>query len=290
MLRHLDTYAKFDRSDNQQPFLLLDGHHHSRFDVPFLNYIHEVDHPWTVCVGVPYGTHIWQVADSSQINGKFKILLTKAKRQFYELKREMGKQFDSCDIIPLINACFDGSFRNATSCRKAIAERGWFPLNYVLLDHPLLAKQSAQVTATVSTSSSSEVTGTTNIHLLFPMIEKQHPTADIMKLNTSIGAAATATELLVADNIKNDRYMKNYSQRKRDLNLLADTGARLRSIARVASGPLATIKEYHLSIDLRNMVVERKTIEKNEKLEIEKKKINSKHETDRKYYQLLPIA
>jgi hypothetical protein len=25
----------------------------------FLDYIHKKEHPWAVCIGVPYGTHIW---------------------------------------------------------------------------------------------------------------------------------------------------------------------------------------------------------------------------------------
>ena len=28
------------------------------------------DHPWMVCQGVPYGTSLWQVADSSKQNGQ----------------------------------------------------------------------------------------------------------------------------------------------------------------------------------------------------------------------------
>jgi hypothetical protein len=46
------------------PFVLLDGHQ-SRFDEVFLRYINDPAHKWVVAIGVPYGTHIWQVGDSS---------------------------------------------------------------------------------------------------------------------------------------------------------------------------------------------------------------------------------
>ena len=49
MLRTIDSYNFFDRSDGTLPFLLLDGHH-SRLELPFLNYIHEDPHKWIVCI------------------------------------------------------------------------------------------------------------------------------------------------------------------------------------------------------------------------------------------------
>jgi hypothetical protein len=60
-LEDIDLYPVFDRLEGILPVLLLDGHH-SRMKLPFLKYINHVDHLWTVCLGVPYGTHLWQVA------------------------------------------------------------------------------------------------------------------------------------------------------------------------------------------------------------------------------------
>lgn len=78
MLNAIDSHDVFGRSENNGvPFLLLDGHG-SRTRLPFLEYITNQDHPWMVCIGVPYGTHIWQVHDSSELNGTFKIKLSKA--------------------------------------------------------------------------------------------------------------------------------------------------------------------------------------------------------------------
>ena len=56
-LQTLDYHGIFDRSTGRMPFLLLDGHG-SRFELPFLNYVTDTDHPWKVCIGVPYGTRL----------------------------------------------------------------------------------------------------------------------------------------------------------------------------------------------------------------------------------------
>ena len=103
MLRTIDSYNFVDRSDGTLPFLLLKGHY-SRFELPFLNYIHEDPYKWIVCIGVPYGTHLWQVADGEQLNGKFSLAFVKTKRTMYSLKRGEKKLFYSSDIIPLINS------------------------------------------------------------------------------------------------------------------------------------------------------------------------------------------
>jgi hypothetical protein len=64
MLKYIDTLDIFDQSITY-PFLLLDGHH-SRMMLPYLKYINDPSHKWYSPFGVPYATHIWQVADTSQ--------------------------------------------------------------------------------------------------------------------------------------------------------------------------------------------------------------------------------
>jgi hypothetical protein len=78
MLRYLDKANIFDRSDGVSPFLLLDAHG-SRFDLQFLEYINSPLHKWNVCIGVPYGTSYWQVGDSTEQNGCFKMQLVEEK-------------------------------------------------------------------------------------------------------------------------------------------------------------------------------------------------------------------
>ena len=55
-------------------------------DYLFLNQINNEQHKWAVCIGVLYGTNLWQVGDSSQQNGAFKIALKK-QRSSSSIKR-----------------------------------------------------------------------------------------------------------------------------------------------------------------------------------------------------------
>jgi hypothetical protein len=60
-LKLMDDLKLFPRVDNKKPFVLLDGHD-SRFNLEFLKYIRDDSHPWSICIGVSYGTHLWQLA------------------------------------------------------------------------------------------------------------------------------------------------------------------------------------------------------------------------------------
>ena len=56
-----------ERYGNQKLFLFLDIHS-SCFEIPFLKYINTPEDHWVVCLGVPYGTALWQVGDSEEQN------------------------------------------------------------------------------------------------------------------------------------------------------------------------------------------------------------------------------
>ena len=72
MLQALDELNIFPSGKGlPDPFIILDGHS-SRFELPFLEYINNDKHHWWASIGVPYGTHLWQVGDSSELNGCFK--------------------------------------------------------------------------------------------------------------------------------------------------------------------------------------------------------------------------
>ena len=90
-----------------------------------------------VCIGIPYGTSMWQVADSKQQNGSFKIAIGKAKQKL--LAKRLDTYMDSpgiypTDIMSIVNDAWDNSFALIDSNKTAIADRGWCPLNYALLD------------------------------------------------------------------------------------------------------------------------------------------------------------
>ena len=131
MLRAMDSLNVFDRTDGISPFLLLDGHG-SRFELPFLQYINNPLTHWNVCVGVPYGTSYWQVGDSSEQNGCFKMALTKYKRDLLTRKESVGGQFaiEKEDVTCLVSRAWQDSFARIRTNKNAIAERGWTPLNF----------------------------------------------------------------------------------------------------------------------------------------------------------------
>jgi hypothetical protein len=141
ILRTLDKLEIFSRKNGIRPFVLLDGHA-SRFDIEFLEYINNKTHKWSVCIGVPYGTSLWQVGDSIYQNGQFKVRITQKKEQILltRYKKQMGLELMPTDIIPLVNYGWSGSFANVPNNIKAISERGWSPLNKILLLHPEIRK------------------------------------------------------------------------------------------------------------------------------------------------------
>ena len=140
ILKYLDQKLQFDRSE-ADPFLLLDGHG-SRFELPFLDYIVDPTSKWTVCIGVPYGTNLWQVGDSSQQNGAYKMALTVEKQNLLEKKTKLclDTKIERHDAVGLVHRAWLKSFAKRESNQRAIAERGWNPLNYNLLDHEELHK------------------------------------------------------------------------------------------------------------------------------------------------------
>jgi hypothetical protein len=135
MLILIDAHNVYNRTDGVQPVLVFDGRH-SRLKLPFLQYINEPEHLWTACLGDPYGTHIWQVADSSELNGCFKISLNRAKVQYLSYKQSDDQPFVPTDIIPLITMAWYKSFSKVNSARNALIDRGWAPLAYAFLDRP----------------------------------------------------------------------------------------------------------------------------------------------------------
>ena len=135
----LELY-KEDREKGLTPFALLDGHQ-SRFDLDFLRYINDDYTRWNVCIGVPYGTALWQVGDSSEQNGSFKMSLAVEKKELFNHRLDTFQHdlhLVKTDILPLIRKSWRKGFGNVVNNRKAIAHRGWFPFNLVLLLDPNL--------------------------------------------------------------------------------------------------------------------------------------------------------
>jgi hypothetical protein len=134
-LQRLDHHSLglFDRSEGSTFFLLLDGYF-SCFQLSFLEYVNGCNHKWTVCIGVPYGTHLWQVHDASSMNGCFKRNLTKTKERCIAERQEF--KFFTSDIVPLANMCFHERFGRVKRPNMQLQQEGRDLLNIAFLIIP----------------------------------------------------------------------------------------------------------------------------------------------------------
>ena len=135
ILKKIDSSGVLARSKNVKPFLLVDAHQ-SRLSLEFLKYIRNQNHPWRVCISVPYDTHLWQVADSEELNGELSRLFTLGKEELIQKKSSNGMEPTGGrqDIMPTYTPAWKGSFGQVNKNKKAMAARGWSVLNYYLLD------------------------------------------------------------------------------------------------------------------------------------------------------------
>lgn len=80
IFRRIDNLQLYEeeRKQGYKHFCLLDSHH-SRFDLKFLSYINNPSIRWNVCIGMLYGMALWQVGDSSEQNGVFKMNMSVEK-------------------------------------------------------------------------------------------------------------------------------------------------------------------------------------------------------------------
>jgi hypothetical protein len=128
MLSKMDDYCLFDCNNGTNPFLLCDRHG-SRFEEPFLEYTLESNMPWTCCIGVSYGTSVWQLGDSAEQNGTLKIDIKKAKAETVRCKIRAGlpATLERSDIVRIVNIAWQKSFARVNTNLRVIAERGCPP-------------------------------------------------------------------------------------------------------------------------------------------------------------------
>lgn len=239
MLKHLDDLHVFERSNSIKPFLLIDGHN-SRFSLEFLSYIHGEGHEWTVCIGVPYGTHLWQVADSPELNAGIKAGLTKAKRAYLANNKGTRDGFSPSDICPLVCAAWAESFGNQEFGKKAIAQRGWGPLNYILLQHPQLKDVDEH-------SCSSEALDPEDNN--FFCINLKGPSVEVVM--------DKLVERLVLDEGRREAYKR----RKENAEEYEDRYKTVRELGRLSSGTLTSQNHYVLGKELYEVSKERADLE-----------------------------
>jgi hypothetical protein len=111
MLEYRDELGLIDRSDGIYTMIILDVHI-SRMMGPFLEYVNNPKHRRSAILGIPYGTHLWQVGDSVDKNGAFKIAMTKWKLWLRQQKEKDGlkQTIDKTDIRMLLTLVWADSF------------------------------------------------------------------------------------------------------------------------------------------------------------------------------------
>ena len=111
------------------PIILLDAHN-TRLQIPALSRwnrrIIGNDPAWKASIGLPNGTSLWQVGDSSEQNGSWKMGMTREKDALMRFKErmELPYEFKRRDVMPLVHRAAAASFRRKESNLKATRERG----------------------------------------------------------------------------------------------------------------------------------------------------------------------
>jgi hypothetical protein len=85
-------------------------------------------------------TSVWQVDDSTEQNGTFKIESKKvnAATVMSKIRAGLPPRLERTDILRIVNVAWQSSFARVATSGRAIAAKGWGPLNYIVLDHPEL--------------------------------------------------------------------------------------------------------------------------------------------------------
>jgi hypothetical protein len=266
MLQYLDENEVFERSNDTIPFLLVDGHN-SRFSFEFLSYIHGTGHEWKVCIGVPYGTHLWQVADSPQMNGAFKMQLTKAKREYRSNDKGMKEAFSPTDICPLVCSAWSVSYGNVESGRKALAERGWGPLNYALLDHPQL-KPSNEVAPQDSPNANNDAPTYTE-----STINDGGTPMKGIYINLDGPKISQVMNDVIAQVAKEAGRKRAYEKAKVQSQAYENTYDKLKACMRISSGTLTACNHNCLDKNVFRLVSERRELDLAKQNDKEEKRI-----------------
>jgi hypothetical protein len=66
------------------------------------------------------------------------------------MKLPSNKTFVSTDVVPIVNHAWPNTLGNRVFAKKAIAERGWGPLNYILLDDDRLMTYNGKKEITIN--------------------------------------------------------------------------------------------------------------------------------------------
>ncbi len=176
--------------------------------------------------------------------------LTKAKCEYIKIRG--APRFEPTDIVLLVNKAFPPNFGNQKSAIKAVAQRGWNPLNFNLLT--TLPDKMDVVNLTGTTSSSST--------------QRELPTL----LNVSAGSANYYLDLLIEEEMKNEGWKKKFEDIKEEQKTRDQKIENLKKITKVSSLQLAARNHYVLDENVLELVAEKNAAQKAAQIAAEERK------------------
>ena len=125
VVKHLNVLGVYDWSKGEHPLMILDGHEF-RFQRVFVDYINNPETKWFMIIGVPYLTHLWQLANSPELNGSFKTAWVHEKRELVQHRRHLGQaaRLYPTNIMLLLSRAIARSFFLTESNKKVLVKRG----------------------------------------------------------------------------------------------------------------------------------------------------------------------
>jgi len=101
------------------------------------------------------------------------MALTKHKRNLLKRKEQRRAAFaiEKDDVVDLVARAWDDSFAKIHANQKAIAERGWTPLNYNCLLHPEIVATSTRLNQQQKDMDKDNINNSTQQTLESPAIE-----------------------------------------------------------------------------------------------------------------------
>ena len=180
------------------------------------------------------------MGDASEQNGKFRTEWYRENQLllYWKFERGLPRTINATDIIPLLNLIFQKSYGNIEANKKAVADRGWSPLNRKLLEHPSLDDDVEEA----GTTSVAESSGTTDSAESGPAI------APVL-LNVEAGTSAVVLDRLLNARARTNGAKKAAAERKRKGDSVLKN---IKEAKRMTSGVMASNGIF--SLDDPNLV------------------------------------
>jgi hypothetical protein len=163
------------------------------------------------------------------------------------------------DIVPLVSHAWKKSFGVVQNAKTSIANRGWGPLNFVLLDHPDVRKIDHNESANIQQQQTTEISR-----------------FDLRSVNTTEGFAGNILDKIVFEHIKDSARIATIKEKKRKMSETSNKIEQLKMLTRIPSGSLAGVGRYHITSDVKEIVKEDRMAKKRKEMEKDLKRKRKK--------------